>query len=92
MFLAVDGSATGLIAVADPIKDGAAAAIKALHATGLRMVMATGDSRTTADAVARQLGIDEVHGEVRPQGQGRHWWPAAESGRSSRRHGGRRHQ
>ncbi|MBK6451820.1 MAG: cadmium-translocating P-type ATPase [Proteobacteria bacterium] len=67
MFLAVDGRATGLIAVADPIKDGTAAAIKALHATGLRVAMATGDSRTTADAVARRLGIDEVHGEVQPK-------------------------
>jgi Cu+-exporting ATPase len=66
MFLAVDGRVAGLIAVADPIKDGAAAAIKALHAAGLRVVMATGDSRTTAEAVARHLGIDEVHGEVRP--------------------------
>ena len=67
MFLAVDGKAMGLIAVADPIKDGAAAAIKALHAAGLRVVMATGDGRTTAEAVARHLGIDEVHGEVRPK-------------------------
>jgi P-type Cu+ transporter len=66
MFLAVDGRVAGLIAVADPIKDGAAAAIKALHAAGLRVVMATGDGRTTAEAVARNLGIDEVHGEVRP--------------------------
>ncbi|MCM2310451.1 MAG: copper-translocating P-type ATPase [Steroidobacteraceae bacterium] len=67
MFLAVDGAAVGLIAVADPIKDGAATAIEALHAAGLRVVMATGDGRTTAEAVARHLGIDEVHGEVRPQ-------------------------
>ena len=67
MFLAVDGRAAGLIAVADPIKEGAAAAIKALHASGVRVVMATGDGRTTAEAVARQLGIDEVHGEVRPK-------------------------
>jgi Cu+-exporting ATPase len=67
MFLAVDGRAAGLIAVADPIKDGAAAAIKALHASDVRVVMATGDGRTTAEAVARQLGIDEVHGEVRPK-------------------------
>jgi len=67
MFLAVDGEAVGLIAVADPIKDGAAAAIKALHEAGLRIVMATGDSSTTAEAVASQLGIDEVYGEVRPK-------------------------
>ena len=67
MFLAVDGQAAGLIAVADPVKDSTPAAVKALQADGLRIVMATGDSRTTADAVARQLGLDEVHGEVRPQ-------------------------
>jgi len=66
MFLAIDGRAAGLIALTDPIKDGAVAAIKALHAAGLRMVMATGDGRSTAEAVARHLGIDEVHGEVRP--------------------------
>jgi Cu+-exporting ATPase len=67
MFLAVDGHAAGLIAVADPVKDSTPAAVKALQADGMRIVMATGDSQTTADAVARQLGLDEVHGEVRPQ-------------------------
>jgi Cu+-exporting ATPase len=66
MFLAVDGKLAGLIAVADPIKTSTPAAIEALHAAGLRIVMATGDGLTTANAVARQLGIDEVHGEVRP--------------------------
>ncbi len=67
MFLAVDGQATGLLAVADPIKDSASGAIAGLRAAGLRIVMATGDGKTTAGAVAKQLGIDEVHGEVRPQ-------------------------
>jgi Cu+-exporting ATPase len=67
MFLAVDGRAAGLIALADPIKETARAAIQSLHAMGLRIVMATGDSATTAAAVARHLGIDEVHGEIRPQ-------------------------
>jgi Cu+-exporting ATPase len=67
MFLAVDGRAAGMIAVADPIKDSTPAAVQALHAEGLRIVMATGDSVTTAEAVARRLGLDEVHGEVRPQ-------------------------
>jgi Cu+-exporting ATPase len=67
MFLAVDGRAGGLIAVADPIKDSTPAAVKALQADGLLIVMATGDSRTTASAVARHLGLAEVHGEVRPQ-------------------------
>ena len=57
----------GVIAVADPIKESTPAAIAALKAAGLRLVMATGDGRTTAEAVARQLGIDEVHGEVRPK-------------------------
>ena len=66
MFLAVDGELAGLIAVADPIKASTPEAVAALRAAGLRIVMATGDGQTTAAAVARQLGIDEVHGEVRP--------------------------
>ena len=65
--LAVDGALAGLLAVADPIKRTTKEAIEALHAAGLRIVMATGDSATTAHAVAHQLGIDEVHGEVQPQ-------------------------
>ena len=67
MFLAIDGRVAGLIAVADPIKDSTPAAIRALRAAGIRIVMATGDGASTAEAVARQLGLDEVHGEVRPQ-------------------------
>ena len=67
MYLAVDGTLAGLIAVADPIKASSREAIKALQESGLRIVMATGDGVTTANAVARELGIDEVHGEVRPQ-------------------------
>ncbi|MGE4073455.1 MAG: heavy metal translocating P-type ATPase [Lysobacterales bacterium] len=67
MFLAIDGRAAGLLAVADPIKAGTPAAIKALKAAGLRIVMATGDGKTTAAAVARELGIDEVHGGLRPK-------------------------
>ncbi len=67
MFLAVDGTLAGLIAVADPIKASTPEAIATLHESGLRVVMATGDGVTTAQAVARQLGIDEVHGEVRPK-------------------------
>ena len=67
LFLAVDQQVAGLIAVADPIKGTTPAAIAALKRAGLRLVMATGDGRTTAEAVARQLGIDEVHGEVRPK-------------------------
>ena len=67
MFLAVDGRLAGMIAVADPIKASAAAAIDELHAAGLRIIMATGDGLTTARAVATELGLDEVHGEVRPE-------------------------
>ncbi len=67
MYLGVDGRLAGLVAVADPIKASSREAIDALRALGLRIVMATGDGTTTARAVASALGIDEVHGEVRPQ-------------------------
>ena len=66
MFLAVDGRLAGLLAVTDPIKDTTPAAIAALHEAGIRVVMATGDGRATAETVARRLQIDEVHGEVKP--------------------------
>jgi Cu+-exporting ATPase len=66
MFVAVDGKLAGLVAVADPIKDGTPEAISLLHAEGVRVVMLTGDSKTTADAVAQKLGIDDVFAEVRP--------------------------
>jgi P-type Cu+ transporter len=66
MFVAVDGRVTGLLAVADPIKDSTSQAIQELHAAQLRIVMVTGDSRATAEAVARRLGIDEVRAEVLP--------------------------
>jgi Cu+-exporting ATPase len=66
MFIAVDGRIAGLIAVADPIKPSAAEAIRALHDEKIRVVMLTGDNRTTAEAVARRLGIDEVIAEVLP--------------------------
>ncbi len=67
MFLAADGRLAGVIAVADPIKPSTAAAIRELQAAGVRIIMATGDGLTTARAVAAELGLDEVHGEVRPQ-------------------------
>ena len=67
MYVAVEGRLAGLLAVADPIKDSTPEAIRALHAEGLRIVMATGDGVATARSVASALGIDEVHGEVRPQ-------------------------
>ena len=66
MFLAVDGQLAGLLAVSDPIKASTPDALAALHAAGLRIIMATGDGLTTAGAVGRRLGIDEVHGEVLP--------------------------
>jgi Cu+-exporting ATPase len=67
VFVAIDGKAAGLVAAADPIKDSTPEAIRQLHDAGIRIVMATGDGLTTAKAVAERLGIDEVHGEVRPQ-------------------------
>ena len=66
MHLAVDGRLAGLLAVTDPIKSSTPEAIRTLHASGLRIVMATGDGLTTARAVSAKLGIDEVHGEVKP--------------------------
>ena len=67
MFLAVESRLAGALAVADPIKETTRDAIEALRAAGLRIVMATGDGEVTARAVARELGIDEVHGGVRPE-------------------------
>ncbi|MEM9633966.1 MAG: heavy metal translocating P-type ATPase [Pseudomonadota bacterium] len=64
-----DARLLGLIAVADPVKANAKAAIKALHADGIRIVMATGDAPKTAEAVARSLGIDEVRAGVLPEGK-----------------------
>ncbi|WNH47238.1 copper-translocating P-type ATPase [Stenotrophomonas aracearum] len=66
MYLSIDGTLAGIIAVADPIKASAAEAISQLHADGIRIVMATGDGTATAEAVARELGLDEVHGDMRP--------------------------
>jgi Cu+-exporting ATPase len=66
MFLAIDGKPAGLISVADPIKASAHDAINMLHREGVRIVMLTGDNHTTAQAVARRLGIDAVHAEVLP--------------------------
>jgi Cu+-exporting ATPase len=66
MFVAVDGRLAGLLAVADPIKPTTADAIRTLHEEGVRLVMLTGDSRTTAEAVAKRLGIDQVQAEVLP--------------------------
>jgi Cu+-exporting ATPase len=66
MFVAADGKAAGLLGVADPVKETTAEAIESLHGEGMRMVMLTGDSKTTAEAVSKKLGIDEVIAEVLP--------------------------
>ncbi|RZU45354.1 Cu+-exporting ATPase [Fluviicoccus keumensis] len=66
MHLAVDGQLAGLLAVSDPIKATTPDALATLKATGIRVVMATGDGLTTARAVGQRLGLDEVHGEVKP--------------------------
>ena len=71
MFVAVDGALAGMLAVADPVKATTPAALAALRGLGLRIVMATGDSALTAQAVAGRLGIDEVRAEVTPEGKAR---------------------
>ncbi len=72
MFVAIDGKPAGLLAVADPIKDTTAQAIKELHELGLELVILTGDNRRTAAAVAQELGIDTVEAEVEPAGKVAH--------------------
>ncbi|HBS80286.1 MAG TPA: copper-transporting ATPase, partial [Pseudomonas sp.] len=67
VYLAVDGALAGLLAVSDPIKPTSKEAVARLQAEGVQVIMATGDGLTTARAVARELSIDEVHGEVKPQ-------------------------
>jgi len=67
MYLAVDGALAGLLAVSDPIKSSTGEALASLKATGVKVIMATGDGITTARSVGRKLGIDEVYGEVKPQ-------------------------
>jgi Cu+-exporting ATPase len=67
MFVAVDGKLAGIVAVADPIKGTTADAIRALHGSGLKIIMATGDNERTAKAVAAKLGIDEVRADMMPE-------------------------
>ena len=66
LFLGIEGLAAGLLAVSDPVKASTAEALATLKASGMRVIMATGDGLTTAQAVAAELGISEVHGEVKP--------------------------
>jgi Cu+-exporting ATPase len=70
MYVAIDGTIAGLIAVADPIKASSSEAIRALHADGVRVIMVTGDSVTTAQAVANKLNLDDVRAEVLPAQKG----------------------
>jgi Cu+-exporting ATPase len=67
IFIAIDGKVGGLFAISDPIKETTPEAVKALVDSGVRVVMLTGDNKTTADAVARRLGITEVKAEVLPE-------------------------
>ena len=69
LYAAIDGRLAAIIAVADPIKESTPAAIRALHGLGLKVAMITGDNQRTAEAIARQLGIDEVVAEVLPEGK-----------------------
>jgi len=70
MYLVIDGTVAGLLSVADPVKVSTPEAIRLLHDDGVRIVMLTGDNRTTAEAVAQKLGIDEIQAEVLPEQKG----------------------
>ena len=91
VMLAVNGKPAGVIAIADPVKATTPEALKALAAAGLRVVMLTGDNRTTAEAVAKRLGIKEIEAEVLPDQKGAVIEKSAQ-GRPRRRHGRRRRQ
>jgi P-type Cu+ transporter len=71
IFAAVNGRAAGVLAIADPVKATTPDAVRALREAGVRIVMLTGDNRTTAEAVARRLGIDEIEAEVLPEDKGK---------------------
>ncbi|HEX9779876.1 MAG TPA: copper-translocating P-type ATPase [bacterium] len=70
MFVVIDGRPAGLLGVADPVKDTTREALGLLHEAGVRVLMVTGDTRTTAEAVGRELGIDEIEAGVLPEGKG----------------------
>ena len=70
MYVVVEGAVAGLVSVADPVKPSTPEAIQMLHEDGIKIVMLTGDNRTTAEAVAKKLDIDEVHAEVLPEQKG----------------------
>lgn len=65
--MVADGTVAGILGISDPIKQSTPAAIKALHQLGLKVIMATGDNRKTAEAVGRELRIDEVRAELNPK-------------------------
>lgn len=69
LYAALDGQLAAIIAVAEPIKSSTPAAINALHQLGIKVVMITGDNARTAQAIARQVGIDDVVSEVLPEGK-----------------------
>ncbi|BDI34094.1 hypothetical protein CCAX7_61450 [Capsulimonas corticalis] len=69
IFVAIDGKPAGILAVADPIKSSSVEAVQSLHALGLKLIMLTGDNRRTADAVAKQLGLDGVEADLQPAGK-----------------------
>jgi Cu+-exporting ATPase len=81
ILVAIEGEAAGVIAVADPIKPTSADAVRALKADGVRLVMMTGDNRTTALSVARKLGIDQVEADVLPEDKARVVQKLREQGR-----------
>lgn len=70
MYVVVDGAVAGLVGAADPVKQSTAEAIQMLHQDGIRIVMLTGDNRTTAEAVAKKLGIDDIQADVLPEQKG----------------------
>lgn len=69
IYMAIDGAFAGIIAISDPIKEGSQKAVERLHALGLEVIMLTGDNKRTAEAIARQVGVDRVLAEVLPEGK-----------------------